>query len=131
MCAGMTAEKGTCQGERRKNSRPAEGRLKEIEWSEDGAGHEKWVKEHFTPKALEARNAYLKGEGSERTRLGRKLDAKAARLMGAPVEPENLLEIDRDTGKYKIIRTIETGDTPDTYKFDTEVLEEGTLKKKD
>ncbi|MBR4749395.1 MAG: hypothetical protein IK083_07495, partial [Abditibacteriota bacterium] len=75
VCAGMTAEKGTCQGERRKNSRPAEGRLKEIEWSEDGAGHEKWVKEHFTPKALEARNAYLKGEGSERTRLGRKLDA--------------------------------------------------------
>ncbi len=107
------------------------GRLKEIEWSEDGAGHEKWVREHFTPKALQARNAYLKGEDSGRTRLGRKLDAKAEKLLGAPVETENLLNIDTDKGTYELIETIESGDTPETYKFDTKVLEEGTLKKKD
>ncbi|MBQ9359107.1 MAG: hypothetical protein IJT95_06145 [Abditibacteriota bacterium] len=105
-----------------------DGRLKEVEWSEDGAGHEKWVREHFTAKALQARNAYLKGEDSGRTRLGRKLDAKAEKLLGAPVETENLLNIDTDKGTYELIETLESGDTPDTYKFDTRVLEEGTLK---
>ena len=106
-------------------------KLTEIEWSEDGAGHEKWVREHFTREALKAREAYLKGEGGGRTDLGQKLDQKAEKELGVPVEQKNLLMIDLDKGTYEIIETIESGDTPETYKFDTRVLERGTLEKKD
>ena len=48
----------------------------------------------------------------------------------APVEREDLLTIGLDKGTYKIIETIESGDTPETYKFDTLALEKGTLEKK-
>ncbi|MBO4548517.1 MAG: hypothetical protein J5758_04800 [Abditibacteriota bacterium] len=106
-------------------------KLTEIEWSEDGAGHEKWVRKHFTKKALAERDVWVKGEGGGRTRLGQKLDQKAEKLLGVPVEQENLLMIDLDKGTYEIIETIESGDTPETYKFDTKVLDKGTLTKKD
>lgn len=48
--------------------------------------------------------------------------------MGAPVETENLLEIDKEKGTYEIIKTIETGNpADDSYKFDTETIEKGKI----
>ncbi len=107
-----------------------EGRLLKVELSEDGADHDKWIEEHFTKDAVMSREGMLSRSSYDlKEDVGNRLAQKAEKALGVPVEKDNLLEIDRDTGKYKLIETIESGDTPDTYKFDTRVLEEGTLKK--
>ena len=106
-------------------------RLTEIEFSEDGAGREKWVREHFTGKALRARKEYISGSGDIKGDIREKLWSKAEKTLGCPVETEEQLNVDMDKGTWEIVKTIRIGDAAGTGRFEPWVLDKGTLTKKD
>ena len=54
------------------------------------------------------------------------LDAEAERIMGLPVEQNNLLNIDTDSRTYEIVQTKESGTGAD-YKFETITIDKGKL----
>ena len=102
--------------------------LQEVEWSEDGSGHDEWVKEHFPEESYAKAQAFNPYDDPEADVPHNRIMKKAAELLGVPVETENLLTIDLENNTYEIIKTIESG-TPgkDDYKFETETLESGSL----
>ena len=102
-------------------------KLTEVIWSEDGAGHDDWVKENFPKAYLDQLTSFLKADGS--TKLADEIAGKAEKAMGVPVEKENLLTVDIEKGTYEIIKTIETGDSSgEDYKFETQTIEKGKLE---
>lgn len=102
--------------------------LTEVEWSADGTNHDKWIEENIPEEYLQACQDYVPFEDDEATsKLDKELYKQIEAEMGAPVELENLLEINLKKGTYKIVKVIESGDTPDDYTFDTEVVEKGKL----
>ncbi len=105
--------------------------LKEIIWSADGEGHDEWMAKHFPEPYLAKAKAYKPYYDDGRSRLEAvDLHSRFEKKENTPfsVERDNLLEIDRDTGKYKIIKTRETGEPGKDYKFETEIIEQGVLE---
>ncbi len=100
--------------------------LKEIIWCASGAGNDKWLKKRFPRPFYEKARAYVSQNGQEKLAKETKGRLKEKRCVST--ETEDLLEIDRDTGKYKIIKTRETGEPGKDYKFETETVEEGVLE---
>ena len=98
--------------------------LSEVIWSADGEEHEKWMKENFPAEYLKKAKSYKAHDTNGRSVLGSKLEETVEKVLGVPVESENLLMIDTDKGTYEIIKTIDGDDGT----FDTETLETGNLK---
>ena len=106
-------------------------KLTGVEWCLDGAEQDAWLEENFPEEILAAYNEYEPYDESGFLKLDTKMIAKAEENLGVTVERENFLTIDPETGKYRIYKTIEPEtEDPEEYTFDTEVLEEGTLKTK-
>ena len=101
--------------------------LKQVEWSADGSEHESWIKEHFPEEYLEKAINYEAYDENGQNKLLVHLKNEVEKVMGVPVETENLLSIDADSGTYQIIKTIESGEPGNDYQFDTEVVDEGNL----
>ena len=102
-------------------------KLTEVIWSEDGAGHDDWVKENFPKAYLDQLTSYLKADGS--TKLADEIAGKAEKAMGVPVEKENLLTVDLEKGTYEITKSIETGDSSgEDYEFEIQTIEKGKLE---
>ena len=106
----------------------AEGpKLTDVIWSADGTDHDQWVEENFSEEALEYWKNYEPFDEKGKNKLMEYVDAKAEKDLGVPVS-EDLLEIN-DDGTYTISKVIESGDPADgTYKFDTEVIDEGKVE---
>ncbi|MBR2779269.1 MAG: hypothetical protein IKD85_03770 [Firmicutes bacterium] len=102
--------------------------LQNVEWSEDGSGHDQWLQDHFPAEYLEKAQAFNPYNEADPDVPHSRLIQKAAEVLGVPVETENLLQIDLENGTYEIIKTIESGSPgTDDYKFETETLEAGNL----
>lgn len=100
--------------------------LKSIDWSDSGAGHDKWVKNNFPKAYYDKSVAYHPSEDNGKSKLMKALDAEAERIMGLPVEQNNLLNIDTDSRTYEIVQTKESGTGAD-YKFETITIDKGKL----
>ena len=98
--------------------------LSEVIWSADGEMHESWMKENFPAEYLKKAKSYKAHDTNGRSVLGSKLEETVEKVLGVPVESENLLMIDTDKGTYEIIKIIDGDDGT----FDTETLETGNLK---
>ena len=100
--------------------------LKSIDWSEDGAGHDKWVKDNFPKAYYEKATAYHPSEDNGKGALMKAIDAEAEKMMGVPVEQKYLINIDMDAKTYEIFDTKESGSGAN-YKFETITVEKGKL----
>ena len=100
--------------------------LKSIDWSEDGAGHNKWVKDNFPKAYYEKATAYHPSEDNGKGALMKAIDAEAEKMMGVPVEQKYLINIDMDAKTYEIFDTKESGSGAN-YKFETITVEKGKL----
>ena len=100
--------------------------LKSIDWSEDGAGHDKWVKDNFPKAYYEKAMAYHPSEDNGKGALMKAIDAEAEKMMGVPVEQKYLINIDMDAKTYEIFDTKESGSGA-SYKFETITVEKGKL----
>ncbi len=106
-------------------------KLTKVEWSADGGNHDKWIEENFPEPYLSEWKSYEANDENGYLKLETKMIAKAEEQLGVPVERENLLTIDPETGAYKIEKTIESGSPEEgNYTFDTETIKEGTLEKR-
>jgi hypothetical protein len=104
-----------------------EPKLVKVEWSADGEDHEAWMEENFPGDYKKALDVYDSIRENANGDLFDEVSKKAEEALGVTVEKENLLEIDTDAGTYKIIKTIETGEPGEDYKFETETVEEGKI----
>lgn len=100
--------------------------LDEVEWSADGSDHDKWIEENFPEEYYKEWKAYDANDENGKPKLAAGIYEKVEKAMGAPVEQENLLNIDTDKGTYEIVKVIESGEGED-YSFDTETIENGKL----
>ena len=103
-------------------------KLTAVEWSADGSDHDKWMKENFPAEYLEKSNNYDAYDEDGNNLLMKEMEKTVEEVMGAPVEKEDLLFSDAEEGTYEIIRTIESGDTPEDYTFETETIDSGRIK---
>ena len=101
--------------------------LKEVEWSADGSDHDSWIRENYPEAYLDKDINYDAYSEDGTNKLLTSLRSEVKKVMGVPVETENLLSIDLDSGTYQIIKTIESGEPGTDYQFDTEVVDEGNL----
>lgn len=101
-------------------------KLSEVIWSADGDDHEAWLEENFPPEYLKKAKAYNGYDETGKSILQSEIEEDVETEMKAPVETENLLEIDLEKGTYEIIKTIESGEGED-YTFDTETIDKGKL----
>ena len=102
-------------------------KLTDVIWSADGGDHDEWIKENFSEEGYQNWENFRKDD-ENREFIIEVIEKKAEDALGVPVEKDNLLEIDEEKGIYQIIKTIESGDTAEDYKFDTEVIKEGKLE---
>lgn len=106
-------------------------KLAKVDWSADGGNHDKWIEDNFPEPYLSEWKSYEAYDENGFLKLNTKMIAKAEEQLGVPVERENLLTIDPETGAYKIEKTIESGSPEeDNYSFDTETVKEGKLEKR-
>ncbi|MBR2547944.1 MAG: hypothetical protein IKF07_07140 [Eubacterium sp.] len=98
-------------------------------WSADGGDHEKWMEENFPESYLKKSEQFVANNDEGENVLFLEMEKAVEEEMGVPVEKDDLLEIDDEKGTYQILKVVETGDpADDTYKFDTEVIQEGMLE---
>lgn len=106
-------------------------KLDKVEWSADGGNHDKWIEDNFPEPYLSEWKSYEANDENGFLKLETKMKAKAEEKLGVPVERENILTIDTETGEYKIEKTIESGTPKEgNYSFDTETVKEGKLEKR-
>ncbi|MBQ3281343.1 MAG: hypothetical protein IJH41_02940 [Eubacterium sp.] len=100
-----------------------------VEWSADGSDHDKWLEDNYPEEYLKKDKEYDPYDENGKSKLSKALAEDVEKEFGVPVDTENIIEIDTENWSYKILKTIESGDpADDTYKFDTEVVEEGDLE---
>jgi len=102
--------------------------LTKIDWSEDGGGHDAWIKKNFPETFLKKWSAYDAHDKNGTNKIGTAIGKEVEKTLGVPVETENLLEIDTDNETFKIIKTI---DTLPLGRFDVKTIDRGKLKKRE
>ena len=103
-------------------------KLEKLEWSRDGMEHDKWLEENFPAEYLKKYKDTLKQKQPGEDAIERKIRKMVKESMDAPIELEDLLEIDQEKGTYEIIRIIEGYDENGEYNFDFDTIEKGSLK---
>lgn len=103
-------------------------KLTSVEWCDDGVTADKWLSDNFPYIFWIRDRLYVPYEDNGTSKLERSIWKDVEREMKVPVEKEDLLMVDLDEGTYEIVRTIESGETQDDYKFDTETVDKGKLE---
>lgn len=102
-------------------------KLNKVDWSDSGAGHDKWVKNNFPKAYYEKCQEYKSHDDNGKSNLAKAMEAEVEKAIGVPVEQSNLLTIDRDAKTYEIVQTKESGTPGTDYKFETITIDKGKL----
>lgn len=98
-------------------------------WAEDGDTG-KWMKKNFSKKAAETVENDFKLDEITNKKILIMIDGKAEAELNVPVENDNILEIDRESGTYELTKIIEEGKPEDDNDiFETQVIDKGKLEK--
>ena len=97
-------------------------KLSDVELASDGDLHDAWIKKNF-PRACRVKRDVFASVFS--SRLEARLSEEAAKQMGIPVEPKNLLNIDEKKGTYKIVKMVNDRKAAGGSRFVT--IDEGKL----
>ncbi len=95
--------------------------LKALVWGEKGDGRDKWLKEHFPDKYYNMASAYRPNMKELEISIGSRLHERG---LENTREWEDQLEIDGNTGKYRITEPPDSHDKTETRR----VVEEGVLE---
>ena len=103
-------------------------KLTDLEWSASGGEHDKWLEDHFPADYLEASKDFRQQEQDGEDEVELQIREKVKELLDAPLEIEDLLEIDQDEASYEIVRIYEGYDDKGEYQFNFETIDKGSLK---
>ncbi len=103
-------------------------KLTELEWSANGGEHNKWLEDNFPEEYLEDYKNFQQQNQTGEDEIERKIREEVKELLDAPIETEDLLEIDLDEEIYEIVRIYEGYNDKGEYQFNFETIDKGSLK---